>query len=704
MIRKLLISAVCVGTFAAAAFAGFGEHYALGQEYLANYQFSSAIMEFQNALKINYMDNSARIGLVNSYLANGSFLANKNKDYEGAANCYRSALFYLLYFPSGNSTNQSGSAVAQVRKNLETCLTTLDFDKTPANRFKTAKQLRAEGQFAAAGYEYMQSLGDRAYVKDSFEQIGDIMKLLRNNPKSVEYYRKAVALAPEDTDLRLSYAKMLDLTGKEDEAVKEFNFVLARVDDNPEVLYSLERIYKKKLDKSPSDANITTNLGAILQKQGKLDEALAYYAKAEQLDKTNVNARLNVGTLYQQKKDYKKAMEAYDSVLLLYPNNVQANLYKAETYEDMGDTKNALALYEKVLGLEPNNDTAGFRLKNLLRSTLSTKDFVEYIKKHSTTGKPADELYLYALDLHKDNKLDDAISIYKEVLTLMPENNAEVYVNLAIALSQKKDYNNAVGMLKIAQSKYPDNEQVKETLDSVYGEINDIKLAQASELYGAGKFAEAIKVYSGITPMTEDVMLTIATCWQNLDKNSEALAAYKSAFELNPKNADTAYYIATILIDNDGNRDEGMRYLNKALSLDPNHSEAKQLQAYVTEQGQMQELETAMNLFEAEKYDESFEILNSILLKNPQNAFALYYRGMIYDAKEKLHEAIKDYELAIKINRDLSIVNYLLGIDYDTLNKSKDALKYYEAFLANYEEDDDFKSYAAGRVKDLKGN
>lgn len=701
MIRKLLISAICICTLSTPVFAGFGEHYALGQEYLSNYQFSSAILEFQNALKINFMDNSARIGLVNSYLANGSFLANKNKDFQGAADCYRSALFYLLYFPQSGATNSTANGVAQVKKNLETCLTTIKFDKTAQNRFKTAKQLRAEGKFAAAGYEFMQAIGDRTYVKDSFKQMGDIMKLLRNNPKSVEYYRKAVALAPEDTDLRLAYAKMLDLTGNDDEAVKEFNFVLSRVDDNPEVLYSLERIYKKKLDKSPSDANITTNLGAILQKQGKFDEALAYYAKAEQLDKTNVNARINVGTLYQQKKDYKRAMEAYDSVLILYPKNVQANLYKAQTYEEMGRTKDAQVLYEKVLALDPGNDTASFHLKNLLRTTLSTKDFVEYVKKNSTTGKPADELYLYALDLHKENKLDDAISIYKEVIGLSP-NNAEVYVNLAIAQSQKKDYNGALSMLKIAQAKFPDNTQVKETLDSIYGEINDGKLAKASELYNGGQFMEAIKIYSGITPMTEDIMLTIATCWQNLDNMPEALNAYKQAFALNPNSADTAYYIATILIDNDGNSQEGVEYLHKALALDPNHADAKQLQAYLSEQGDMQKLETAMNLFEQEQYDQSLGMLNEIIAKNPQNAYALYYRGMIFDAKEKLAEAIKDYEQAVKLNSELSIVNYLLGVDYDTLNKSKEALKNYEEFLANYQDEDDFKAYASSRVKDLK--
>lgn len=692
---------MCLCAVSTPVFAGFGEHYTLGQEYLSNYQYASAILEFQNALRINYMDNSARIGLINSYLANGSFLANKNKDYRGAADCYRSALFYLLYFPS-NSTSASSNSVQQVKKNLEACLNVIKYDTTSKNRFNTAKQLRAEGKFAAAGYEFMQSIGDRAYVKDSFEQMGDIMKLLRNNHKSVEYYRKAVALAPDDVQLRLSYAKMLDVVGNEDEAVREFNTLLTQTDENPEVLYSLERIYKKKLDKNPSDANVTTNLGAILQKQGKFDEALTYYAKAEYLDKTNVNARLNAGTLYQQKKDYNKALEAYDSVLLLYPKNTLALTYKAQAYAEMGKEKDAQELYEKVLALEPNNDTANYGLKNLLRKSLSTNEFVKYIKEHSVSGKPAEELYLYALDLHKENKLDDAISIYKQVIDMSPT-SVETYVNLAIAQSQLKDYDGAITILKIANAKFPENEQVKETLHSIQGEINDSKIAKANDYYNAGKYNEALKIYSAILPKTEEIMLTIATCWQNLNNVQEALKAYQEAFALNPKNADTAYYIATILIDNEISQTEGLSYLNKALEIEPEHADAKQFKAYLEEQNDMKKLETAMNLFESEKYDASLSLLNEIIVKTPQNAFALYYRGMIYDAKEKFSEAIADYEKAIVLNGDLTIINYLLGIDYDTLNKTQKALKSYEAFVASYNEDDDFKQYAQSRIKDIKG-
>ena len=80
------------------AFADFREHFDLGQNYLSQYQYSGAITEFKSALRINYMDTSARIGLINSYLARGAEFAN-GKNWEKAANDYRSALFYLKYYP-----------------------------------------------------------------------------------------------------------------------------------------------------------------------------------------------------------------------------------------------------------------------------------------------------------------------------------------------------------------------------------------------------------------------------------------------------------------------------------------------------------------------------------------------------------------------------------------------------------------------------
>lgn len=681
------------------AMASFKEHFDLGQQYLSNFQYSGAITEFKSAMRINYLDNSARIGLVNAYCARGAYYANKEQNYKKAADDYRSALFYLIYYPNANAVKNSSQAIVQVTSNLNSCLSAMNFDTSPSNRFNTAKQLRAEGEFAAAAYEFNQSLGDKNYIKDSFQQTGDIMKLLGNDPKAAEYYKKAIAVAPVDTDLRMSYAKMLDKLGSSDTAVEEYNFVLAQTTDNKEVLYSLERIYKKKLEESPNDATVTSNLGAIMQKQGKYDEALRYYSKAEYLDPSNINTRINVGTLYQQKGDYKTAITAYDSVLILYPDNAQANLYKAQSLAALGDKNQALNLYKKVLTAEPNNAIAQAQMMDMLRETMTPQQFVDYVKKNGGSN-PSDAIYSYALELHKQNKLNDSIALYNEVLKIN-NSNPEVYVNLAIAQGQMKNYDGALSTLKTANAKFPNNEQVTDALKNISNEAIGEKLDTAAAYYNNKDYQKAINEYLKIQPATADTMLGVASCYQNLGDNAKAIEYYKQALNLKPTDSDIAYYIAALYADSE-DWNNAKAYVQKSLTLNKNNQQAIELNNAITSQGNSIALEKAIAMFDAQDYDKSLALINQILSTNNQDAYALYYRGMIYDTKKKYNEAIADYKRAINISPDLCIVNYLIGVDYDTLGQYKNAVSYYKAFSAKYTENDDFKKYADQRIADLK--
>ena len=697
---NIILGALIVSLFITnPANADFKEHFDLGQQYLSNFQYSGAIAEFKNAMRINYLDNSARIGLINAYCARAQYYADKEQNYKKAADDFRSALFYLVYYPNANAVKNSSSAIVQVTANLNSCLSAINFDTSPSNRFNTAKQLRADGEFAAAAYEFNQSLGDKNYIKDSFEQTGDIMKLLGNDQKAAEYYRKAVAVAPDDIDLRMSYAKILDKLGASDTAVEEYNYVLARTTDNKDILYSLERIYKKKLEESPNDATVTSNLGAIMQKQGNFDEALRYYSKAEYLDPSNVNTRINVGTLYQQKGDYKTAITAYDSVLVLYPDNTQALVNKAQSLASLGDKQQALKIYKKVIALEPDNRLAQAQMMDIVRETMTPQQFVEYIKKNNSGGSAFDILYNYALELHRQNKLDDSIAIYNEVLNIN-SNNPEVYVNLAIAQSQQQKYNEAITTLNSANSKFPNNPQVKDALKNLTAEATNKKLETAANFYNNKDYQNAINEYLKIQPPTADVMLGIASSYQNLNDNSKAIEYYKKALQLKPNDSDIAYYIAALAADSQ-NWNEAKTYNDKALALNSNNQQALELNKAIQQQNIANSLEKAISMFEAQDYTNSLNILNQIISSDAQNSYALYYRGMIYDAQKKYKEAINDYQKALAANPELTIVNYLIGIDYDSLEQYKNAINYYQIFISKYQEDDDYKKYAQTRIAEL---
>lgn len=681
------------------AFAGFKEHFDLGQQYLANFQYSGAITEFKSALRINYLDNSARIGLVNSYLARGTYYANTDKDYKKAADDYRAALFYLVMYPNANQVKNSSQAIVQVSTNLNRCLSTINFDTSDANRFTTAKQLRAEGNFAAAAYEFNQSMGSTAYVKESLRQTGDIMKLLGNETKASEYYKKAVAVDPSDIDLRLAYAKILDRLGSEDEAVNEYNYILSKTTDNKDVLYSLERIYKRKLEDSPNDAAVTANLGAIMQKEGNYDEALRYYSKAEYLDPSNVNTRINTGTLYQQKGDYKTAITAYDSVLIIYPDNVLANLYKAQSLSALGDKKAAMDLYKKAAALDPDNETVQEEMVSMVKDSMTPAQFVDYVKKNNPDNA-ADILYDYALDLHKKNKLADAINVYNEVIKLS-SSNPEVYVNLAIAQGQNKNYDTALVTLNNAKSKFPNNAQISDAIKSISEQSMDEKLDLAADYYNKKDYQNAINEYLKIQPATSDTMLGVASAYQNMNNNDKAIEYYKKALNLAPTNSDIAYYIAALYADKD-DMVSAKAFAQKSLALNKTNKQAQDLLTNISQQIDAGNLDKAISLFDSEKYTESLALLNQILSSDSKNAYALYYRGMIYDTQKKYTAAIADYKNALANSPDLVIVNYLIGVDYDMLGQYKNALINYKTFLGKYTQDDDFKKYAQTRAGELK--
>ena len=695
--KNLLKVSLAVALLTNCAYAGFKEHFDLGQQYLSNYQYSGAITEFKNALRINYLDNSARIGLINSYISRATYYGNTEHNYQKAADDYRSALFYMQYYPLKVSSQQY---IPQVTANLNTRLSQINYDRTPQNRFKTAKQLRAEGNFSAAAYAFNQALADRSLQQESFEQVGDIMKLLGNNQKAAEYYRKSIAVDPDNIPLRLSYAKILDDLGNENAAVQEYNYILSKTNDNKDLLYSLERIYKKKLEKSPHDADLTANLGAIMQKQGNFDAALMYYQKSESLNPSNINTRLNVGTLYHEKGDNKTAIKAYDSVLILYPDNVNANLYKAQANEAMGDTKSAIEGYKKVLALDPANVEAQNKLLNTVKSTMSTAQFIEYVKKNMAESEPANLFYNYALELHRQNKLTDAITLYKEALKSNTQ-NSEIYVNLAIAQNQAGYTLSSIETLKTALEKFPSNAQLKDVLKSVNNDLINSKLARAAEFFKKKDFKNAIATYQEISPATMESLLGIASTYQTMKDSKNAIAYYEKAQQISPKDSNIPYYIATIYAD-DEDWENARKYLNTSLSMDSNNKQSAEFLKSVTEQINLTNLNKAIALYDNEKYNDALTIFDQLIENDKNNSFAYYYRGMIYDTQNKRQDAINDFKKAYELNKEFEITNYLIAADYDTLENYKEAYTYYTKYASSNAQDDEYKQYAKARAEELK--
>ncbi len=689
-------SMLAQGNLFAATSGAFAEHYNAAQNYLTQNQYSSAIVEFRKAMRINYLDNSARIGIINAYLARATHYANTEKNYEKAANDFRSALFYLKMYPEDERDIQNSVGMIQsATSNLNQCLKVLSSDTTAGARYKKAEELRAVANFPAASYEFAKAAENENYSSQANAQIGDLMKLLGNDKRSADYYKLALGSNPNDGVTKMKYARTLDKIGEYDTAVNEYNDALANAKGDMEVLYALERIYLKKLAVTPNDADLNANIGAIKQAQGDLESALNYYGKAERLNPNSTLTRLNVGTLYQQKKDYRRAIEAYDSVLTLEPNNPKALFYKASLLAETGDKQTALNLYKTVLTFEPQNQQAREAISSIVRETMTPTEYIGYLSKEGTL----DELYDYSYKLHKDGKIEEAIHGYRAYIQ-KDQTKADAYVNLGICYASQDDYGSAITMLNVAKEKFPTNNLVLKTLKEMQGDYTSTRIAAASSSFEAKDYKKAIEQYLEIKPETENTMLGVAASYQALNDYDNAINYYKKAESLNPKNAEIPYYIG-YLYSEQKKWTEAETYLKKAIALNP-ESEAKNLLSYVNQNNMLVELNYGVELYENKDFTNALAKFNEILKKESNNAYAYYYRALIYDEQKQTKLAIDDYLNVLKNSKDFPIANYMVAVDYDSIENYKDAYKYYQKFISEYTTDDEYLKYAKNRSKELE--
>jgi tetratricopeptide (TPR) repeat protein len=131
--------------------------------------------------------------------------------------------------------------------------------------------------------------------------------------KSLDYFNKVLAMAPNDAALHNNLGNLYSDMGKFAEAAEEF---------------------KKAADLDPTHAsNYYYNLGAILVNRGQMDDAAVALKKATDLDPTNANAWFWYGSALVGKATFKPdgtmvpppgTLEAFQTYLKLQPNGPMA--------------------------------------------------------------------------------------------------------------------------------------------------------------------------------------------------------------------------------------------------------------------------------------------------------------------------------------------------------------------------------------------
>jgi tetratricopeptide (TPR) repeat protein len=110
--------------------------------------------------------------------------------------------------------------------------------------------------------------------------------------------------------------------------------------------------------RSVSDSQGYATRGQVLAKSGKNEEALAEFDRALALDPYNVQALYGRGLIYQAEKQYPQAIEDFTSANGLTPQKVEPLLGRATSYLAIDKAKEAAADLDEAVQADPNSASA----------------------------------------------------------------------------------------------------------------------------------------------------------------------------------------------------------------------------------------------------------------------------------------------------------------------------------------------------------
>lgn len=197
--------------------------------------------------------------------------------------------------------------------------------------------------------------------------------------------------------------------------------------------------YRQAIDLRPDFSEVHSNLGYVLRKQGRLNEAVACLRKAVHLNPHNPRAHYNLGEAVEKQGRLEEAATCYRKVIDLQPDVPEAHNNLGYALGEQDQLDEAIACLRRAIAIRSNYAQAysnlGFifgKQQRLQKAVACYRSAValdpDVPETHNNLGTMLDQQAL----------LDEAIACYRRAITLKPD-FAEAHNNLAMALLARGD-------------------------------------------------------------------------------------------------------------------------------------------------------------------------------------------------------------------------------------------------------------------------
>ena len=201
--------------------------------------------------------------------------------------------------------------------------------------------------------------------------------------------------------------------------------------------------------------------GVAYYQHGRLDEAVAAYREALEINPNFALAHNNLGIALAAQRKTSEAVEQYEEALRLVPDYPEAHNNLGKALVLLGDVDGAVAHYQAALALQPDSVTTRRNLAEALETAGKPDEAVtQYEQLLLMRPDDADTCRSLGMLLAAQDRMEAAADYFRKDVLLRPD-DADAHNNLGAALARLGRIDAAIGQFREALRIDPHHPQAK---------------------------------------------------------------------------------------------------------------------------------------------------------------------------------------------------------------------------------------------------
>jgi tetratricopeptide (TPR) repeat protein len=386
---------------------------------------------------------------------------------------------------------------------------------------------------------------DHAIRQAKAREATENLRRLASTPHALQQawsvYEAALRKSPDNWDLHCHFANLALQAGQPDVAIEHMQIAVEKL---PEM-----RI----------------NLGIMMNRCGRSDEAIAQYRKVLETEPNNEIAFCNLGVALLGRGQIKDGLAHLQKALELKPDYAEAHGNLGAGLAGLGRTDESIAHLQKAVEFNPDYAEAHSNLGFLLAGRGQAVEGIAHLQK-------ALELEPDYVDAHNNigllltncGQLDEALVHYRKALDLKP-NYVEAHYNMGLVLARRGQLDEALVHFRKALELKPNYAEAHNTLGEVLFNMDRTQEA-------ISHFERALQLLPDNAKIKNNLSIALASA----NGPDATIRRYEESIKLNPNNTEAYNNLAWLLATRDagqnGNPGRAIELAERACKLAENKS------------------------------------------------------------------------------------------------------------------------------------